>query len=208
MTLPAADRAYRHTKDLILAGKVTGGAILSEVAVAEDLGISRTPVHEAFLRLESERLLELAPRRGATVVPMAPQESRDVLEMREAIEVSAARRALTDGPLSPESLDRLRQNLDAQRSAAPDGPDEFAPLDSEFHAMLLAASGNTTAIQLHGLLRDRQHRLRHRLLTVSQDEVDSSLVEHEQMFAAAESGDAEQLCELISAHIRRYRGLL
>ncbi|RMI09596.1 GntR family transcriptional regulator [Cellulomonas triticagri] len=209
MSLPAADRAYRHTKSLILSGAAVGGAVLSEVAVADELGISRTPVHEAFLRLESENLLALAPRRGASVVPMAPDESRDVLEMREAIECSTARRALSAGPVSPEVLDEMHRNLAEQRETAGDGADgRFPDLDTEFHLILVRASRNATAVQFSELLRDRQHRLRRQLLQVGAEEITSALAEHELMAAAAGAGDADELCRLITAHIRRHRGVL
>lgn len=209
MSLPAADRAYRHTKGLILSGTVAGGDLLSEVAVADELGISRTPVHEAFLRLESENLLALAPRRGASVVPMAAEEARDVLEMREAIECSTARRALSAGPLSPETIAELHQNLERQRETAADGAEgEFPELDTEFHAILIRASRNATAVQFTELLRDRQHRLRRQLLQVGPEEIASAMAEHQQMLAAAEAADADELCRLITAHIRRHRGVL
>mgnify|MGYP001027199435 FL=1 len=69
----SGQRAYQTTKDQILSGVVRGGQLLSEVEVAASLGVSRTPVHEAFLRLAAEDLLELLPRRGAVVVPVPPR---------------------------------------------------------------------------------------------------------------------------------------
>jgi DNA-binding GntR family transcriptional regulator len=71
-----------------------GGRLLSELEVAAQLGVSRTPVHEAFLRLAAEDLLDPLPRRGAVVVPVPPREATDLLEMRIAIEASAVRRPL------------------------------------------------------------------------------------------------------------------
>ena len=208
MTQPVAERAYEHTKSQILTGGFAGGEIVSEVTVAEELGISRTPVHEAFLRLEGEGLLSLAPRRGAAVVPMAPDEARDVLEMREAIECSTARRALA-GRLPAGVLADMAENVARQRELAQAGDEEqFVELDSEFHAILIRASRNATALFFHDLLRDRQHRLRHQLLQVGPEEVEGALAEHELMLIAAEHGDADELCRLIAAHVRRHRGIL
>lgn len=209
MTQPAAERAYEHTKSLILTGGFAGGEIVSEVTVAEELGISRTPVHEAFLRLEGEGLLSLAPRRGAAVVPMAPDEARDVLEMREAIECSTARRALATGRLPGGVLADMAENVARQRELAQAGDEErFVVLDSEFHAILIRASRNATALFFHDLLRDRQHRLRHQLLQVGPEEVEGALAEHELMLSAAEQGDADELCRLIATHVQRHRGIL
>lgn len=209
MPHPVAERAYQHTKAMILSGEVTGGQLMSEVTVAEELGISRTPVHEAFLRLEGEQLLALSPRRGAAVVPMAPDEARDVLEMREAIECSTARRALAPGRLPRAVLEEMEANVATQRELAEAGDEEaFVELDSAFHAILIRASRNVTALFFHGLLRDRQHRLRHQLLQVGPEEVAGALAEHELMLAAVQMGDADELCRLISAHVRRHRGIL
>lgn len=209
MTQPVAERAYAHTKSLILSGDVAGGEVVSEVTIADELGISRTPVHEAFLRLEGENLLSLAPRRGAAVVPMAPDEARDVLEMREAIECSTARRAFATGRVTPAVLDEMRDNVDRQRELAACGDHEaFVKLDNAFHAILIRASRNQTAVFFHELLQDRQHRLRHQLLQVGQEEVDGALAEHELMLAAADAGDADEVCLLVAAHVRRHRGIL
>ncbi len=205
----AAERAYQYTKSRILSGDVPGGRLLSEGEVAAELGISRTPVHEAFLRLDAEHLLAVSSRRGAAVVPMAPDEARDVLEMREAIELSTARRALAHGAPPAATLDAMRDNLRVQRDAAAAGDVEaFVEADGRFHAILVHASRNQTAQQFHGLLRDRQQRLRRQLLHVGPEEVASSLADHEAMLAAAERGDADEFCRLVGTHVRRHRGIL
>src|ERR1700759_4873918 len=85
----AAERAYEKTKQAIIRGELAPGTMTSELLVGQQLGISRTPVHEAFLRLAAEGLLTLESRKGAVVRPMSPSEARDVLEMREAVEGSA-----------------------------------------------------------------------------------------------------------------------
>ncbi|MEN5073021.1 GntR family transcriptional regulator [Isoptericola cucumis] len=205
----AAERAYEHTKTRILSGEIPGGRLLSEGEVAAELGISRTPVHEAFLRLDAEHLLAVSSRRGAAVVPMAPDEARDVLEMREAIELSTARRALAHGAPPAETLDAMRASLQHQREAAATGDVEaFVEADGRFHTVLVVASRNQTAQQFHGLLRDRQQRLRRQLLHVGPQQVASSLGDHEAMLAAAEQGDVEEFCRLVGEHVRRHRGIL
>lgn len=208
-SLPAADRAYQHVKEQILSGAVSGGELLSEGTIAAELGISRTPVHEAFLRLDVEKLLVLFPRRGAAVVPMAPDEARDVLEMREAIETATARRALAAGAPSAEVLTAMRDNVGRQRDLAAAGDvDGFADADGDFHAALIRASRNQTALQFHELLWDRQRRLRFQLLGISPANIVAALADHELMLAAAEQGDADEFCRLISSHVRRHRGIL
>ena len=86
----AKDRALDYVKDRILTGAFPGGELISEGEVADALGMSRTPVREAFLRLEAEGLLRLYPQRGALVVPVSPQEVRAVMEARLVLDQFAA----------------------------------------------------------------------------------------------------------------------
>ncbi|NEC13678.1 GntR family transcriptional regulator, partial [Streptomyces sp. SID8014] len=83
---PTAERAYEHVKDLILDGTYGSGELLTEGQVATELGVSRTPVREAFLRLRSDGFLELYPKRGALVVPVSVGEGRDIMQARLLLE--------------------------------------------------------------------------------------------------------------------------
>src|SRR5260221_9041097 len=81
-------------RDLIITGKLALGEQLSENTLAEQLGVSRTPVREAFLRLESEGLVEVRPQRGTFVFQYDATELREILELPEGLEVGALRIAL------------------------------------------------------------------------------------------------------------------
>src|SRR5258707_4881136 len=85
----AADRAYDWTKERLLDGTFPGGELLSEGQVADALLISRTPVREAFLRLQAESFLKLYPKRGALGVPVTLAEARALGEARLMMERSA-----------------------------------------------------------------------------------------------------------------------
>src|SRR5689334_967202 len=102
----ATSRAYDHVKQAILDRAYPGGALLSEGEIASEVGVSRTPVREALLRLETEGLVRLYPKRGALVLPVSPQEVADVLETRELVETFTAGRAEL-GPALAGELDRL-----------------------------------------------------------------------------------------------------
>src|SRR2546429_2413441 len=91
-TLPAATRVYHQVKRAILEQVHPGGTLLTEAEIAEAAGVSRTPVREALLRLESEGLVALYPKRGALVLPVSSQEVNDVVEARLLVEVHAAGR--------------------------------------------------------------------------------------------------------------------
>src|SRR5919206_2976642 len=89
----AAERAYDYVKVRLLDGRFAGGTLLSENELAQRLGLSRTPVRQAFVQLEAEGLLELYPKRGALVVPISASEIEDVFEARLLVEEHCTRRA-------------------------------------------------------------------------------------------------------------------
>src|ERR1700759_5016800 len=107
----ASERAYRHVKERVLSGKLPGGELISEGEIADELGVSRTPVRAAFTQLESEGLLKLYPKKGALVVPVGAQELADVIETRWVIERYAIERAIDrDGELAA----KLQRSADRQ----------------------------------------------------------------------------------------------
>jgi DNA-binding GntR family transcriptional regulator len=205
--IPAAEHAYAHTKRLILSGDAPGGTLLSEAQLGADIGVSRTPVHEAFLRLAAEGLLTLEPRRGAVVVPMSPREAQNVLDLREAIEATAAERVVAAGEADAALVAALEEALAEQRSALDDGDVErFVEADQWFHAAVVDASGNDLAGHFYGLLRDRQQRIRHQLFRVQPATLADSLADHEALLEALRSGSGYG--PLLRTHIARNRGAL
>ncbi|WP_264030246.1 GntR family transcriptional regulator [Cellulosimicrobium sp. SH8] len=157
----ATEQAYRHVKSLVLDGSLPGGSMTSEGEIAEQLGVSRTPVREAFLRLETEGLLRLYPKRGALVVPVAPREADDVLDARLLVESHAAQNVvrLPDTELAT-LVALLRDLVAAQEAAVADGDvAEYATLDARFHQEIVAAGGNTLLTTFSVSLRERQQRM-------------------------------------------------
>jgi DNA-binding GntR family transcriptional regulator len=205
--IPAAEHAYAHTKHLILTGEAPGGTLLSEAPLGIEIGVSRTPVHEAFLRLAAEGLLALEPRRGAVVVPMSPREAQNVLELREAIEATAARRILESGTADTTLVSALEEALTEQRGAIEaDDVERFVEADQWFHAAVVDGSGNELAGHFYGLLRDRQQRIRHQLFRVRPDTLGDSLGDHETLLDALRGGG--DYAGLLRAHIARHQGAL
>lgn len=156
----AAQRAYTATKDRILGGLLPAGSLLSEGEVAHSLALSRTPVREAFLRLEAEQLLHLIPKRGAVVVAVPATEAVDILDVRRALETAAVRRlAATPGDLTG-LVGELAALVEQQARAARDRDVvRFAELDERFHHAVVAAAGNAIATRLYATLADRQRRM-------------------------------------------------
>ncbi|MCC8909296.1 GntR family transcriptional regulator [Curtobacterium sp. GD1] len=204
----ASDRAYDHVKRAIIRGDLPGGTAISENALCQEIGVSRTPVHEAFLRLASEDLLTLESRKGAVVRPMSPSEAADVLEMREAIESTAATRVVTDGRVA-DVTPFLQALLAEQEQAVTTGDvDRFIEVDAEFHGAVIGASRNAIAGMFARTLRDRQQRLRHHLMRLQPSQLQASLEDHRALAAALEAGDALRYAEVLRAHVASHRGAL
>lgn len=205
----AAERAYAYTKERILAGTLAGGDLVSEGVIGGELGISRTPVHEAFLRLDSEQLLTLVSRKGAIVRPMTPTEAADVLAMRHGVETAAAGQVFTAGGPAPEFADRLADNLRRQQGLVDDGDvDGFVEADDEFHATMVSASGNPIAADFYDRLRSRQQRLRNLLLRIDVANLAASYADHRVLAERLTAGDRAGFDQMLADHFGRYRGAI
>lgn len=135
-----ADEAYRYVRREILAGRTRAGDIVAEGKVAEQLGISKTPVRQALQSLRREGLLEVGPRRQLIVRGISEEHRREVHDVREALESLVVRRACAE--MAVEDIDYLRLLLMRQKRAV-DASDEeaFIELDEEFHLYMADASG-------------------------------------------------------------------
>ncbi|HEY0248269.1 MAG TPA: GntR family transcriptional regulator [Gryllotalpicola sp.] len=125
----------------ITGGELESGASLSEVTLAEEFGVSRTPVREALKQLETEGLVEIRPRVGTFVSAPNRLEINELFEMKEILEGAAARLMAARGEV-PE-LAALRENVAAADAAVLAGDvDGYAELVDEFHRLIIAGSGN------------------------------------------------------------------
>lgn len=197
----AAQRAYDLTKELILSAQLPGGSLISEGEIAERAELSRTPVREAFLRLQAEGLLQLFPKRGAVVVPVAPGEAEDVLELREALEGAAVRRLSRGRAPLGELLEPLRELISVQRECA-ERCDyvAFAAADEAFHQGIVAASGNSLAAQFYCTLADRQRRM---FLQAIRPGLQLTRVvdEHAALLGLIDAGDVDGFVRSLRAHL-------
>ncbi|SDR92188.1 GntR family transcriptional regulator [Microlunatus soli] len=155
----ASERAYSDVKERILSGELAGGELISEGEVAELLAMSRTPVREAFLRLQAEGWMKLYPKRGAAIIPVKPEEADEVLQARVLIETHAVS-VITDepsrvGPLVAE----LKMIIERQRAAVDHDLTGFIDADADLHTAIVRAAGNGLLIDFYTGLRDRQRRM-------------------------------------------------
>ncbi len=155
----AAERVYQHVRTGILSRRFADNDLLAEGRIAEETGVSRTPVREALLRLEAEGMVTLLPKRGALVLPVSAQEWRDVLATRELVETHCIRQVIESGraPLLSARLTRAVEDL--QTAARSGDLAAYVSADRDFHATIVAAAGNSILNRLYGSLRDRQMRM-------------------------------------------------
>ncbi|MGH3324374.1 MAG: GntR family transcriptional regulator [Streptomyces sp.] len=208
--LPTSQRAYHYAKERILDGLLAGGDLISEGMVAEELGISRTPVREAFLRLETEGLLRLYPKRGAVVVPVSAKEVETVLETRELVESFAAEKVAALGTAALERLvEDLRAQLTEQRRLREAGDGKaFVSADQAFHQLIVSAADNPILLDLYASLRDRQQRMGLYAVVHDHDRLRVTNHEHVELVALLERGDVAAYRTALREHLRGTRAVV
>ncbi len=194
----ATRRAYLHVKERLLDGRFPGGTLLSENELAQRLGVSRTPVRHAFVRLEAEGLIELYPRRGGLVVPISASEADDVLEARLLIEQHCARRVAAAGALPS---DELESAIAEQEAAAREDRTAFVRADRRFHRAIVAAAGNVLLTRQYDSLRDRHQRIAATAVATDPARIERFIAEHREIADALRRGDAEAAAELTAVHL-------
>jgi DNA-binding GntR family transcriptional regulator len=185
-------------RDLIITDKLSLGEQLSENTLAEQLGVSRTPVREAFLRLESEGLVEVRPQRGTFVFQYDATELREILELREVLEAGALRIAL--GRDSAGLADALTPQLAAGEAVMPRGPAAYQAADTAFHETLVRASDNRELIDAYLRIASRVRAVRYRL-TRTVEQIASSQATHEKIVAAIRAADVAEAEALLRHHV-------
>ena len=199
----AKDRALGYVKNQVLTGAFPGGELISEGEVAAALGMSRTPVREAFLRLEAEGLLRLYPQRGALVVPVSAEETRAVVEARLVLEQFAVDKVLGRGPaVCAAVFERLSGWLQRQRDAAAeqDWP-AFLEADRAFHQVTLDESGNRILSDLYSSLRDRQMRMIGESVIRDAQRMTTIMDEHRVIAEALRDGDRNGARDAVQTHL-------
>lgn len=195
----AKQRAYEYVKSRIIDKSFEEGDFLTEVGIAEDLGISRTPVREALVLLEAESFVELLPKKGAYIPRISPRDIREVMEARTLIETFAAERVVER---RSELVSKLKDSLEVQKKRVREGKiDEFVETDREFHYLIVSTAGNNLLARFYEGLRDRQIRMGIRAATYSTQRVEQVLEEHAAVVEAAEEGGTEELRDAIRTHL-------
>ncbi|MEU7104515.1 GntR family transcriptional regulator [Streptomyces sp. NPDC046215] len=202
---PAAERVYTHIKEGVLHRRYEGGTLLTEGDLADAVGVSRTPVREALLRLEAEGLIKLYPKKGALVLAVSAQEIADVVETRLLVEKYAAAKAV---PASRQLIARLEELLDdMSRAAAAGDLAAVSVSDRAFHAEIVRSAGNQILSRLYDQLRDRQLRMGVAVMHAHPDRIAKNHAEHTEILQALRAGDAPAAVAVIDQHVSWVRHL-
>ena len=193
----AQDVVYRWLKQHVLTLPRHEGTFLTEAEVCRAMGMSRTPVREALLRLESDGLLQIVPKKGAYVRPITEAEVESVMQAHGLVEDWCARQAALLGQsLSPE-LERLMTRQKELQQA----PVGFIECDREFHRTIVRAAGNPILASFYEGLRDRQLRMGLYAIAASEERTGNVLAEHAAIVKALRSADPERAAAAMARHL-------
>jgi DNA-binding GntR family transcriptional regulator len=205
----------------VLNGELPMGARLRQAALAEEFGVSRTPVREALRKLQASGLVELRPNRGALVRGISSREIRDAYEVRAELEGLAAELAALH--VRHEQIDRLREIQEQFRAAlaeavaarkagtelSRDMSDRWGRANDLFHQTIQEAGGNDVlSATLAHLHRSFPRDLTRIVLRESTMLLHENVSEHEGILEAIEQRDAGAARELMVAHVRRAGSLV
>jgi DNA-binding GntR family transcriptional regulator len=210
---PARERAYHHIQQIIASGELAAGQAISELSLAEDLGISRTPIREALAQLAAEGILEQSPNRKAVVIKLSRQDIIELYELREALELYAVGKAARQ-PLRQASLDNLqslndailtlRDELEGAGKSGLDGEQmrRFATYDLAFHTLLMRLAANVRLLKVVNETRVlvRIFAIRRRGYTIP--ELESIHRSHGAVVRGIAEQDSPRAMQAVSEHIQ------
>ncbi len=194
--------AYEQLKAEILSNRMPPGFQAPEPEIALRLGMSRTPVREALIRLEGDGLVELIPRHGARVLPVSAADMAEIYEILTALEPAAAA-ALARQNLDADVLAPLEDACNQMEQAVVDKDlDAWALADDHFHTTILSLHGNRRLQSVVSDLLDQSHRAR--MVTLRMRSFpERSTREHRAILEKIRAGDADGVHALFRAHRER-----
>lgn len=201
----ARDVLYATLLDGIVQLRYPPGARLSDVAIAAELGVSRTPAREAILRLADEGLVAVHPRSGTFVTPIDPHAVREAQFVREALEVAALQAAMANRERL--DFDALAANIAGQREAiARDDIPGFGVFDTDLHQRIFDASGFPAVARVAA--PSRAHLDRVRKLNERPEAFPQLIEDHARIVAALRDDDADGATAALRVHLRRVLDVL
>ena len=199
------ERVSESLRAALVSGRMAPGTTYSIPVLAEQFGVSATPVREAMLDLVNEGIVAPVPNKGFRVVELTDEELDQVTELRRLLEVPTVRDLA--GRMSPSSLQRLRGLAAAVHDAAQRADVvAYVESDRELHLALLAEAGNPRLVEMVGRLRDQSRLYGLEQLAAEGVLVDSA-AEHARLIDALESGDRGAAEKVMAHHLDHVRGI-
>lgn len=197
-------RVFHKLREDILSGKYEDHEELKEVAIGEEMGVSRTPVREAFRQLELEGLIQIVPNKGAYVTGITEKDVKDIYMIRSLLEGLCARWATEH--ITREQMEEMEENVYLAEFHAKKGHmEQLAELDNRFHDILYEACDSK--ILEHQLKDFHQYVLRVRKKTLANvNRGLQSNEEHAKIMQAIKEGNAQQAEQLANQHMSNAYG--
>jgi DNA-binding GntR family transcriptional regulator len=188
------DLAVERIREAIVSGELKLGEQVSEAQLAQSMGISKTPVREALLRLKIERLVEIHPQRGTFVFRLGPDEVGQMCRFRAMVETHALREAAAHD--REELLRELQRCLDEMKEAEDAGDvARLSRIDMDFHRQFLMCCPNDYLQASYNLIRYQLIALRFRA------PIENAIDSHQVLVDAIARGDIDGACELLQTHV-------
>ncbi|WP_319410912.1 GntR family transcriptional regulator [uncultured Cohaesibacter sp.] len=191
-------RVANQLRDMIVTGKIALGEQLSENALAQVLGVSRTPVREAFMKLEAEKMVEVRPKRGTFVFTCNESDAREIGELRSILEKGAI--ALACQRDRSQLVERLSDVVARSATILRMGPQAFQPLDIEFHNTIFEIAHNKSLTEAYERIAGRVSALRYRL-TNTVEQVENAHATHIELVNLLRDGRDDEVEKLIQIHV-------
>ena len=199
--LPLRDVVFNTLRQAILKGELKPGERLMEIALAERLGVSRTPIREAMRKLEQEGLVVMIPRRGAQVANITEKDLNDVLEVRIALENVAIEKACAR--MTEEEMRRLwLAAKEFEHTIAEGNLVKLAEADVAFHEVIYQASDNKRLIQVLNNMREQIYRYRVEYLK-DENAYPTLIQEHRKILELLDKHEKEKVIEVMKVHVEK-----
>lgn len=199
--MPLRDLVFQVLKEAIITEELKPGERLMEVQLAEDMGVSRTPVREAIRKLELEGLVSMVPRKGAYVADISIKDAAEVFEIRWALEglaASLASERITDGEIK-----KLEKALkDIEKAAKKGDTKTIIKKDAEFHNILFNSTRNGRLAQIINNLKEQIYRFRVESFR-NPKRFKNTIQEHKAIIEAIKERNSQKAEEITKIHIRK-----
>lgn len=197
-----AEQVYSAIRTNIISLKIVPGTAMSEKEIGEKLSVSRTPVREAFIRLEKEGLVRILPQRGTYVSKISIGRAKEERFLRESVEIAVLRDFMKKH--TEESVLRLAASIEKQKKAMEEKAwDKFMRYDDQFHEVLYQETNKMLCNELIKYSTVDYYRLRCLSVLISGGIAMLNVDQHTELLACIRSGSEQEASELLMKHLRK-----